>query len=144
MTDIAVGPGAAEIDTLIDKLTIVDSFEQNASRFGDRAALHWKEGDDWKSLSWVEYRETVNEVAAGLQALGVESGHFVAVIAGNRPEHVIADLGAIHTGATAVTLYSTLTAPQIRYIVNDCGAKVAILENLDFMKRFEEIRSDLP
>ncbi len=144
MTDIAVGPGATEIDTLIDKLTIVDSFEQNASRFGDRAALHWKEGDDWKSLSWVEYRETVNEVAAGLQALGVESGHFVAVIAGNRPEHVIADLGAIHTGATAVTLYSTLTAPQIRYIVNDCGAKVAILENLDFMKRFEEIRSDLP
>jgi long-chain acyl-CoA synthetase len=65
-------------------------------------------------------------------------------MAGNRPEHVIADYAAIHSGATAVTIYSTLTAPQIQYIADNCKATVAILEDLEFMKRWEEIRSELP
>ncbi|MPZ54203.1 MAG: AMP-binding protein [Acidimicrobiia bacterium] len=144
MTDIAVGPGTDEINALVEGLTIVDSIEQNAARFGDRPALHWKEGDAWRSLTWAEYRERVNFVAAGLQAMGVENGDFVAILAGNRPEHVIADLGAIHARATAVTIYSTLSPPQIAYVANDCGAKVAILEGPDFMKRVEEVREQLP
>ena len=43
-----------------------------------------------------------------------------------------------------MTIYSTLTAPQIQYIADNCKATVAILEDLDFMKRWEEIRSELP
>jgi long-chain acyl-CoA synthetase len=79
-----------------------------------------------------------------LQDLGVGEDEFVAIMAGNRPEHVIADYAAIHSGATAVTIYSTLTAPQIQYIADNCKATVAILEDLEFMKRWEEIRSELP
>jgi long-chain acyl-CoA synthetase len=33
---------------------------------------------------------------------------------------------------------------QIQYIANNCQATVAILENLEYMKRWEEIRSELP
>lgn len=144
MTEIAVGPGAEEINQLVEGTTIVDSFEQNAARFGDTPALHWKDGDDWTHLTWSQYREKVNQAAAGLQTLGVGSGDFVGIMAGNRPEHVISDLAAIHARAIAVTIYSTVTAPQIRYIVNDCSPKVAIVENLEFMKRFEEVRDELP
>jgi long-chain acyl-CoA synthetase len=65
-------------------------------------------------------------------------------MSGNRPEHVIADFAAIHAGATPVTIYSTLTAPQVQYIADNCRASVAVLEDLDYMKRFEEIRAELP
>ncbi len=99
---------------------------------------------DWKTLTWGEYRQAVHEAAAGFQALGVGEGEFVAIMAGNRPEHVIADYAAIHSGATAVTIYSTLTAPQVQYIADNCKATVAVLEDLEFMKRWEEIRSELP
>jgi long-chain acyl-CoA synthetase len=95
-------------------------------------------------LTWREYRQAVHEAAAGLQDLGVGEDEFVAIMAGNRPEHVIADYAAIHSGATAVTIYSTLTAPQVQYIADNCKATVAILEDLEFMKRWEEIRSELP
>lgn len=133
----------AEIDALVEGKTIVDSFNRNAEVYADQPAIHWKDGD-WQSLTWGEYREVVHKAAAGLETLGVGDGEFVAIMSGNRPEHVIADLAAVHSGATPVTIYSTLAASQIQYIADNCKATVAVLEDLDFMKRWEEIRSELP
>jgi len=133
----------AEIDAIVEGKTIVDAFNDNADRHADQPAIHWKDGD-WQSLTWSEYRSVVHKVAAGLQTLGVGDGEFVAIMAGNRPEHVIADFAAVHAGATPVTIYSTLAASQVKYIADNSKATVAILEDLDFMKRWEEIRTELP
>ncbi|MFP4073105.1 MAG: AMP-binding protein, partial [Actinomycetota bacterium] len=133
----------AEIDALVEGKTIIDSFNRNADTYPNEPAIHWKEGD-WQSLTWSEYRNVVHKAAAGLETLGVGDGEFVAIMSGNRPEHVIADFAAVHAGATPVTIYSTLAASQIQYIADNCKATVAILEDLDFMKRWEEIRSELP
>ena len=143
MTDQSVLAERAEIDAVVEGKTIVDFLERNADAYADQPAIHWK-NEEWESLTWSEYRDTVHDVAAGLQALGVGQGEFVAIMAGNRPEHVIADFGVVHAGGTPVTIYSTLTAPQIQYIADNCKATVAILEDLEFMKRWEEIRADLP
>jgi long-chain acyl-CoA synthetase len=143
MTEQAVLVERAAIDAEVESKTIVDYLDRNAERYGDQPAIHFKNGD-WESLTWGEYRQAVHEAAAGLQDLGVGEDEFVAIMAGNRPEHVIADYAAIHAGATAVTIYSTLAAGQIQYIADNCKATVAILENLEFMKRWEEIRSELP
>lgn len=141
MTDDAmVRREAAEIDAAVAGQTIVDVFKHNASRFADRPAVHWRVGDEWRSINWSQYRSVVLEFAAGLQTLGLDTGGFAAIQAGNRPEHAIADLAAIHLGATGVTVYSTLAAQQVAYIANDCGATIAILEDLSFMKRWEGIR----
>lgn len=144
MNDQSVLAERAEIDAVVEGKTIVDYFNRNAENYGDRPAMHFKDGEEWRQLTWIEYRSAVHEAAAGLQALGVGDSQFVAVMAGNRPEHVIADYGVVHAGATPVTIYSTLAANQIQYIADNCKATVAILEDLEFMKRFEEIRSELP
>jgi long-chain acyl-CoA synthetase len=134
----------AEIDAVVEGKTIVDSFNRNAANYPNEPAIHWKEGGDWQRLTWSEYRDVVHKAAAGLEVLGVGDGEFVAIMSGNRPEHVIADFAAVHAGGTPVTIYSTLAANQIQYIADNCKATVAILEDLDFMKRWEEIRSELP
>jgi long-chain acyl-CoA synthetase len=133
----------AEIDAVVEGKTIIDSFDRNADNFANEPAIHWKNGE-WQSLTWSQYRDVVHKAAAGLETLGVGAGEFVAIMSGNRPEHVIADFAVVHTGATPVTIYSTLAASQIQYIADNCKATVAILEDLDFMKRWEEIRSELP
>ncbi len=133
----------AEIDAVIEGKTIIDSFNRNADKYANQPAIHWKDGD-WESLTWSQYRDVVHKAAAGLESLGVGEGEFVAIMSGNRPEHVIADFATVHAGATPVTIYSTLAATQIQYIADNCKATVAILEDLDFMKRWEEIRSELP
>jgi len=134
----------AAIDAAVEGKTLVDVFNRNARDYADKAAIHWKEGDIWRHLTWSQYRKSVHEAAAGLIALGVSGGDFVAIMAGNRPEHVIGDLAAVHSGATGVTIYSTLAQNQIQYVAANCGAKVAILEDLSFMKRWEAVKSELP
>jgi len=143
VTDTAVLAERAEIDAIVEGKTIIDAFNRNAETYPDQPAIHWKDGD-WQHLTWSEYRRAVHKAAAGLQTLGVGQGEFVAIMAGNRPEHVIADFAAVHAGATPVTIYSTLAANQIQYIADNSKATVAILEDLDFMKRWDEIKAELP
>ena len=144
MNQEAVLAERAEIDAVVEGKTIVDYFNRNADRHGDKPAIHWKDNGEFQDLTWSRYRDVVHQAAAGLVTLGVRSEEFVAIMAGNRPEHVIADYAVVHSGATPVTIYSTLAVNQIQYIANNCQATVAILENLEYMKRWEEIRSELP
>ena len=81
----------AEIDAVVEGKTIVDSFNRNAETYGDQPAIHWKDGE-WRSLTWSEYRDVVHKAAAGLETLGVGDGEFVAIMAGNRPEHAFVNL----------------------------------------------------
>lgn len=143
-TDALARREAAEIDAVVEGKTIVDFFDRNADRYPDSNAIHWRRGDEWRALTWSQYRDQVHRFAAGLQTLGVSQSDFVAIQAGNRPEHAIADLAAIHTGGTGVTIYSTLASNQVQYVAADCGASVAVLEDLEFMKRWEEIKPELP
>jgi long-chain acyl-CoA synthetase len=86
----------------------------------------------------------VRAVALGLKEIGFGSGAFGVVMARNRPEHVIADLGIVHAGGSPVSLYNTLAPEQIAYIVNHCEATVAFVEDLGFYEKFQKIRDDVP
>ncbi len=133
-----------EIEGTIGDLTLVKLLDRNAERFGSLPAIRWSGVNGVQTLSWTGYRQRVREAAAGLRALGIEKGDFVALMAGNRPEHVIADLGALYAGATPVSFYNTLAPQQVRYIADHCEARVAILENGDYLARWMEIRAELP
>jgi long-chain acyl-CoA synthetase len=142
-TQEILAQGAA-IDALVDGMTLCDVLERNAKSFADRPALSWKEGAVWRALIWREYRRQVAEAAMGLRSLGVGSGDFVAIMTRNRPEHLVADFGAMHAGATGVSIYNTLAPEQIAYIAAHCEAKAAVVEGREFLERWEKIRSDLP
>src|SRR6266540_6412488 len=122
------------IDAESDGKTICDIFAGNAEAHGDEPALSWEEGGGWRTLTWRQYRERVAAAAMGLRSIGVARGDFVAIMTRNRPEHVIMDLGAVHAGATPVSLYNTLAPEQIQYIAEHCNAKVAVLEGREFME----------
>jgi long-chain acyl-CoA synthetase len=134
----------AELDAEVRGMTLCDLLLRNVREHGDRPALGWKAEGRWHHLSWAQYRQRVAEVAMGLARLGVGRGDFVALMLRNRPEHVIADLAAVHLGATAVSLYNTLAPEQVGYIAGHCGAKVAVVEDRAFMERWEKVRTDLP
>ncbi len=140
-TDVA---GArAEIDRAVEGKTVLDWFERNATEFADKPALGWKTDEGWQTDTWGGYTTRYREIAAGLISLGVAHNDRVAIQTRNVPEHVIADAAALHAGATSVSIYNTLAPEQIAYVANDCAAKVAILENREFAKRWEEIHSQL-
>src|SRR5919197_3902066 len=123
------------IDRVAEGQTLCTVFARIAREHGTEPALSWKEGGTWRSLTWRQYADRVAEVAMGLAEIGVGPGDFVAIMCRNRPEHVIADLGAVHAGATPVSLYNTLSPEQIAYIVGHCEAKVAVFAGREFLER---------
>jgi long-subunit acyl-CoA synthetase (AMP-forming) len=133
-----------EIEQEIRGRTLCDLLAEHAAGHGDAPAMSWKRDGAWQTLSWRDYRERVAEVAMGLAGLGVGKGDFMAIMATNRPEHVLADQGAVHAGATPTSFYFTLAPEQIQYVAGHCEAKVAVVEDRDVLKRWQELRDRLP
>src|SRR6267142_5130957 len=146
MRDIALE--RKQIDEAIAGQTLCSVFAETCARLGDLEAMAIKDPDGKRrAISWTTYRERVRDVALGLHSLGVTGfgrGSFGVIMARNRPEHVIADLGIVHAGATPVSLYNTLAPEQISYIANHCEARIAFVENAAFLARFAAIKHALP
>jgi long-chain acyl-CoA synthetase len=144
MSEDASASERRQIEREVGGRTLCDLLAEHAAGHGDAPAMSWKRDGAWQTLSWRDYRERVAEVAMGLAGLGVAKGDFVAIMACNRPEHVLADQGAVHAGATPTSFYFTLPPEQIRYVAGHCEAKVAVLEDRDMLKRWQDVRDDLP
>jgi long-subunit acyl-CoA synthetase (AMP-forming) len=134
----------AELEGVIAGRTLCDELRQVAETAGDADAYSDRAGADWRSLTWGQARQAVLEVAAGFAALGLAPGERVALMLPNRSEHVLADLGAVHAGGLAVTLYATLAAEQIAFVAADCDARIAVLDGAAELARWRPVLDQLP
>jgi long-chain acyl-CoA synthetase len=92
-------------------------------RHAKRDALNHKRGGKWFNLDAETFLRRVRQVAMGLRALGLRAGDRVAVLSENRPEWPIADLAILSLGAINVPIYTTQAVEQVRYILQDSGAR---------------------
>lgn len=97
-----------------------------------------------EAWSWGDWAGASRRVAAALAADGHPPGGTVAVFAGNRPLWPVADLGIMEAGLTAVGLYPSSSASQVREILGDCRAGAAVVDTPDRLARLQEVRADLP
>ena len=134
----------ADIDAAVSGKTVCTIFGEAAKKWADLPALRWKRDGEWQSLDWKGYRAEVAAVAMGLKALGFGPGQFGLIMARNVPEHVIADLGIVHAGGAAVSIYNTLAPEQVEYLANHSEATVAFVEDEAFLAKFLQIRSSTP
>src|SRR6478736_9130232 len=107
--------------------TIAEAFRLTVEDHPDRIAVRTK--DDEIALTWAQLRDRVDALAGGLARLGVKRGDTVALMISNRPEFMIADLAAMTLGATPFSIYLTSAPDQVRYVIEDAAAKVAIVED---------------
>jgi long-chain acyl-CoA synthetase len=134
----------AEIDAAVSGKTVCTIFAEAAKRWADRPALHWKRDGEWHSLDWKGYRDEVAAVTLALKGLGFGPGQFGLIMARNIPEHVIADLGIVHAGGAAISVYNTLAPEQVEYVANHSEASVAFVEDAGFLEKFLQIRQSTP
>ncbi|MHB8589738.1 MAG: AMP-dependent synthetase/ligase [Candidatus Dormibacteraceae bacterium] len=134
----------AEIDKAVSGKTVCTLFADAVTKWGDRPALHWKEDGEWRTLTWNGYRDEVAAVTLALRSLGFGPGQFGLIMARNVPEHVITDLGIVHAGGTAISVYNTLAPEQIEFVANHSEASVAFVEDEGYLAKFLEIRPATP
>ncbi len=106
-------------------------------RHNKRDALAFKIDDVWNYVNGLEAIERVKRIAMGLAALGVGKGDRVAIISENRPEWSFVDLAILSLRAINVPIYTTQSVEQIRYILENSGAKLLFISGRKIWKHAE-------
>jgi long-chain acyl-CoA synthetase len=123
--------------------TLCDLFYRSVEGFRKAEHLRYKSDGAWHAISSDELRAAVEEIAAGLAGLGLGRGDQVVILSENRPEWAFADFGTLLSGAADVPIYPSLTAPQVRYILRDSGAKAAFVSTAAQAAKLAEARAGL-
>ena len=126
-------------------MTLTAMLAESIQRYGSQPALaHKPKGGTYQDISYTELGERADALSRGLTALDVGKEDRVALLSENRPEWAITDFGCLKAGAVTVPMFSTLTAPQVRYILKDSGAKVICVSTEKQLEKALAIRDAVP
>lgn len=94
------------------------------------------------TLSYGEFADRIDRLAAELVAGGAGAGHRVGYLGPNHPAFLTTLFACARAGATFVPLNFRLTGPELAYIVNDAGIHTLIAD-ATLAPAVDAIRSDL-
>jgi long-chain acyl-CoA synthetase len=108
--------------------TLNDIFFAAVERDLDRIMLY-RDAGNWRPIKSREFGIGVARTARALRAWGIRTGDRVAILSENRPEWPTADIASLLLGAVTVPLYTTLTAEQTAFVLNDAGCRTIFLSS---------------
>lgn len=100
--------------------------------------------DRWVSATWRDTATTVQSIAAGLLALGIQPEDRVAIASSTRYEWVLADLAVMCAGAATTTVYPSTNAADTAYILADSGSRIVFAEDGTQLAKLSAHRHELP
>lgn len=119
--------------------TLNDIFFAIVDRNRDRVMLH-RLAIQWVPISAQELYRNVAAIARTLLSWGIASGDRVAILSENRPEWMTADFACQLIGAVSVPVYSTLTAEQTSFILQDAGCRIVFLSSEHQLRKVQSIQ----
>lgn len=123
MHSIGIGPTSARVYKSTP-LHLGAVFERGQS-WPDREYLVY----DSERLTFDRHRQMVRRLARELlESYGVKKGDRIAIAMRNLPEWSVAFWAAVTIGAIAVPLNAWWTGAELSYGIDDCGARVVILD----------------
>lgn len=116
--------------------SLTHMFFEQALKLRSKPLLFSKDGETWTSESWIEVAEKVTRLGAALRAMGVAKGDRVVIVSENRPEWMVADFAIMAIGAISVPTYTTNTVRDHLHIIENSGAKAAIVSSKNLARTF--------
>ncbi|MET0758729.1 MAG: long-chain fatty acid--CoA ligase [Mycobacterium sp.] len=98
----------------------------------------------WTDVTCAQAASQIRSAALGLIAEGVKPGDRVALLSATRYEWPILDLAIQSVGALTVPIYETSSAEQVRFVLADSGAVLALAETDAHAERIEQLKGELP
>ena len=108
--------------------TLNDIFFAAVERNLDRMLLY-REAGKWLPITSRDFGRSVARTARALHAWGIRPGDRIAILSENRPEWPMADIASLLLGAVTVPLYTTLTAEQTAFVLNDSACRTIFLSS---------------
>lgn len=124
---------------------LVDFFESSAAKYANNTFIGEK--DSAGVYQWVTYGEIakrVDNLRAGLAAIGVGVGDTVGIIANNRKEWLIGEIATQGLGAAYVPMYEKELVSMWKYIINDAEIKVLLVSRNDILEKIKNFPAEIP
>lgn len=125
---------------------VAQQFWDRVAKTPDLEAFSYPVDDDqlWEKLTWRQTGDQVAETAAGLLALGIESEQRVGIAAGTSYDWIVADTGVMCAGAATTTVYPSMMAEDVAFILSDSECRIVFVEDAEQLAKIVEHRADLP
>lgn len=111
----------------------------------DEVALRQKSLGIWEEITWGDYYEKVEQLAIGLsKKYDFKRGEKLAIIGENRPQWLFSQMAVQVLGGISVGIYQESMTDQIIYYLNDCKARVVIVEDHEQVDKLLSIEEQIP
>ncbi len=100
--------------------------------------------DDEHRWTWLELRQTVSDLAAGLVAAGLRPDDRLALQAPTTVEFVAVYLAALQAGLVVVPVNPGYTLPELDHILTDSGARMLVTSSVAAVAAADRLRQSHP
>lgn len=130
---------------------LFDFFEHRLLEDPQSVMLAGKEGDAYREYTTTEVKTIVDQLSAGLLALGYSANNMtlegrdkIAIISKNRPEWMFLDLAVQQIGVVLVPLYPTIHINDLEFVLNDAQVKAVFVNDEDLFHKVQNVRHKAP
>jgi len=113
--------------------------------------LAGKEGGEYKKFSTEKISTLVDDLSAGLLALGVGPGDMtperrdkIAILSKNRPEWMVVDFAVQKSGCVLAPIYPTINVNELKFVLNDAQVKVVFVNDEELFLKVQSVRPEVP
>ncbi len=124
--------------------TFPSLLQQHATQSSNRTALRMKRHGIWNSFTWKEVADEVQTLACGFASKGLKPGDKVAIIGNNVPPLFFSIMAVQCLGAVPVPMHADSTTAELKYLLEDCEASFAVLQDQQQVDAIYEVMSELP
>ncbi len=128
--------------------SICHYFYENCARFADRPAQAFNAdlfgGDHGGRLTYHDLRERIEDIACGLISSGFRKGTRAGLMARTSHLWTQIDIAVACCGGVSVTVYSTLSPGEARYIMNDSQCSCLFVEGAEMLESLGDPARTMP
>ena len=124
--------------------SVTQMLAQHAIEFSGDVAVRQKKFGIWQEMTWRQYFEETQLIAAGLLSIGIEPGAHLGIIAENCQEWIMAQLGSNFANTVPCGVYPTSPGNEVLYLLTSAECSLVFCEDQEQVDKLLEIRSKLP
>ena len=124
--------------------TIPAMFWNAVAQRGPAVWMRQKHLGLWRTWTWNQTGQAVQEIAGGLLSLGFAKGECASILANTVVEWVWADLAVLSACGVSNGIYPTDASSQVHYLCEDSRTTVLFVEDDEQLDKALEVRAQLP
>ncbi|MGB7336632.1 MAG: long-chain fatty acid--CoA ligase [Salaquimonas sp.] len=124
--------------------TLVKVFAKRCAELKTKTAHREKDFGIWLSFDWSEFWENTKQIGLGLRSLGLKRGEVVSILSEDNKEWIYTDIATQCIGGISSGIYTTDSASQLNYLVNDSDTRFLFVENDEQLDKYLEVQKELP